>query len=336
MVARSSPGGNDRRRGITRFARGFSFHVVAVAVAALVAWTVWKDPGPAAQLNNPPLTRMLAGVSWTRATAYAALALLCLTLVIGPLARLWPRGFGRFVPARRAMGIWAAIASAAHLWFAIEGHAAGNWQRLLFHGRDSAFTMGGPVQFGSSRWIPNLGNPSGIAYWLGLFALAILVVLAAISNDRAQRWLGSTWKFMQRQSYVAFALVLAHFAIVYFNPSKLGWPKEAVAFYAFAAVAALQLAGVARTVWQSHAGRRPLQQAESRSIANPVPTTAGTAPSAGMAPAAGAAEIAPADDARPVWRVSDILAMVGPTTNAGRFRIVRRVRLKSGRKQRIR
>lgn len=319
--------------GTKRVVRGLLTHMTAIAVAALVAWLAWERPSLAGSLE-----RVARNIAWTRATAYASLTLLCLALSIGPLARLWPRGFGRLVPFRRAAGVWSAVTAGAHFWFAFQGYGAGDPLNMLFYGGQRLYVAFGAPAAGPispPRWMPNLVTTAGIAYWLGLFALAILAVLALISNDRAQRALGATWKFVQQQGYLAFALVLAHFAIVYFNPFKGSLPKEKIAFSAFLAVAALQAAGFARTAWR----RRP--QAAGRAQA-----TVGSEEAKGSQEAAGdreaaldreaaagsqeahgaaAANVREPADAVGVWSAREMLSLMGS---------VRRVRVKRARLRR--
>ncbi len=82
---------------------------------------------------------------------------------------------------------------------------------------------------------------SGFAKWplvTGWAAFAIFLVLALTSSDRAQHWLGSQWKNVQRTIYAAAILVLLHWVqvshgvggiIVHFAPLallefyRIGW-----------------------------------------------------------------------------------------------------------------
>ena len=49
--------------------------------------------------------------------------------------------------------------------------------------------------------------------WTGWLAFAIFLPLAATSFDAAVRWLGPRWKTLQRFTYAAAVLVLAHWAV---------------------------------------------------------------------------------------------------------------------------
>lgn len=57
-------------------------------------------------------------------------------------------------------------------------------------------------------------DPFGAANYAGLMAALLLVLLAAISNDRALRSLGtSRWRAVQRWSYPLLALTIIHGAL---------------------------------------------------------------------------------------------------------------------------
>jgi sulfoxide reductase heme-binding subunit YedZ len=58
----------------------------------------------------------------------------------------------------------------------------------------------------------------------GWVAFAILLVLAATSNDWSVRRLGRRWKTLHRSTYAAAALTFAHWALTAFDPSgAIAW-----------------------------------------------------------------------------------------------------------------
>ncbi len=68
--------------------------------------------------------------------------------------------------------------------------------------------------------------------WTGWLSLVLMLVPAAISSDRAMRWLGRRWKSWQRLVYPAFLLALIHWllldwqwgpALVHLAPLVLAW-----------------------------------------------------------------------------------------------------------------
>lgn len=161
---------------------------------------------------------------WNKATADASIVLLAMTLALGPLARLWP-GWGRLLPLRRELGIYAVLLALVHTVVILEGWVVWDLARLVgfeFHPGLGHYVM---VQHGF-----------GLANLIGVLALAYGFLLVATSNDRAVRLLGgAVWKFVQRGAYVLWALVVVHtlyFLFMHFvdfhrpvpPPNPLRWP----------------------------------------------------------------------------------------------------------------
>lgn len=194
---------------------------------------------------------LIPGLLGTRFFGYGALLLLGLALIIGPLARLRPRPFARFVPYRRAMGIWSALSGIAHLLFVLQmvGHEFYRKTWLtLFVQRFPEFDAPGnaPIHYGLNL------EPVGIVAWLGLIALSLLLLIALVSNDRLQRFLSAaTWKLVQQWSYTAFLFVSLHLLTMQFggklklSPALAGW-----ALWFLLAVALLQAVGFGHTIWK--------------------------------------------------------------------------------------
>lgn len=133
--------------------------------------------------------------------AYAALALLALALAIGPLARLEARFFGRLVTVRREIGVAGGLLALAHVVLSTQLHV--KWQFPAFF-----------FNLKNGRIVELNDRVDGIANWLGLAALLLLVPLLLTSNDRAERFLGAPgWKWLQSHAYTLFALVAFHTAI---------------------------------------------------------------------------------------------------------------------------
>lgn len=113
-----------------------------------------------------------------RALGDTAFGFLFITLIIGPLAKLW-RPAVRLVSWRRETGIWFALLALSH-FVRVGGYAL---------------------------------SESGIELpvFLGLAALFWALALAATSSDRAVNFLGpSSWKWLHSMAYVIFYLVTAH------------------------------------------------------------------------------------------------------------------------------
>ncbi|MFZ0709032.1 MAG: Rieske 2Fe-2S domain-containing protein [Terrimicrobiaceae bacterium] len=139
-----------------------------------------------------------------RFTSIAAIILLHIILVIGPLARL-DRRFLPLLYNRRHLGVTMFLLALVHGAFAIiQFHAGGNLNPLV-----SVLTSY------QRDYLPVLSNPIRIAHFpfeaLGLAALCIFFLMAATSHDFWLKNLGpSFWKTMHMLVYVAYALVVSH------------------------------------------------------------------------------------------------------------------------------
>ena len=123
-------------------------------------------------------------VVFTRFLGLAGFMVLCVTLSIGPLAALWPGIFAPLLVHRRALGISSFVIVLAHFLLAFILELNSSLTYLL----------------------------SQLAFQIAAIALAILAVLAAISNDWSVKNIKS-WKTVQRGAYIAFALAFVHFIL---------------------------------------------------------------------------------------------------------------------------
>jgi methionine sulfoxide reductase heme-binding subunit len=134
------------------------------------------------------------------ASAYTALLLIGVTLLIGPLNLLSRRPNPVSSDLRRDVGIWAGLVSLAHMLFGLQWHYP--WEPWMFF-------------WDSNGKIPLRHDSFGLASFLGLGGILIVALLLAISNDRAFRNLGRLrWKALQRLNYVLLGLITLH-AIVF-------------------------------------------------------------------------------------------------------------------------
>ncbi|WP_159953000.1 Rieske 2Fe-2S domain-containing protein [Rhizobium sp. 18065] len=133
-----------------------------------------------------------------RMRAFGSLAFLLLTVVlaIGPLARLDPR----FLPLlynRRHFGVMTAAVASTHAMFVLDWYFAFSATPKL----TALFTSN-----------TSFGSISGFPFELfGIFALLILLVLAATSHDFWLSFLSPpVWKAMHMSIYAAYAAVVLH------------------------------------------------------------------------------------------------------------------------------
>ena len=181
-----------------------------------------------------------------RAVGDAGLILLSLALVLGPLAKLWPRAL-RLFPYRRELGVWFGLMASLHTLLVLDGWA--RWNALRFLGYE---------------FVPELGRVArlepgfGLSNLLGFVAMLFTLVLMATSTNWAVRRLGGkAWKFLQLSSYTVFYLSALHTAYFLFmhytmsfhrqvpaDPNWFRWPFMALTF----GVIALQLSAYIKEV----------------------------------------------------------------------------------------
>jgi sulfoxide reductase heme-binding subunit YedZ len=128
-----------------------------------------------------------------------------IAMMLTPLVMLAPRvrAFRWLMARRRALGVAAFAYGALHtLAYVLR---EGTWQKI----------------------VAELPQP-GI--WTGWLAFALFVILGITSNDASLRWLETKWKTVQRLTYPAAILTLAHWVfesrglggiIVHFTPLAL-------------------------------------------------------------------------------------------------------------------
>ena len=170
---------------------------------------------------------------WSMATAYAGLALLGFTLLVGVMNVLRSRPNPTSTDLRRDAGICAAVVTFAHVVVGLFVHMGGN-----------------PLHYfvfppGEAHLIPLRYDPFGLTNWVGLLSTLILVLLFATSNDLSLRWLGKgRWKTLQRSNYFLFGFVAIHGA-VYQILEKRSLPLVVLFGLMVVNVIVLQLAGFA-------------------------------------------------------------------------------------------
>ena len=145
--------------------------------------------------HHPTLNSLNLGI------AYASLALLGLALAIGPLARLSARTFGGLVELRREVGVVGGLLALAHVVLSVRIHVNWRWPLLFFNVTDG-------------RIVEVNYRVDGIANWLGLATVLLLLPILLSSNDLAEHYLGAPgWKWLQSHTYTLFVLAAFHTSI---------------------------------------------------------------------------------------------------------------------------
>lgn len=135
-----------------------------------------------------------------RFLALGGFFLLCLSLIMGPLAVLWPKMFIELIESRRAVGIGAFIFLSLHFILAFS----------LYFGWNFGFVT------------------SDFALVLATPGMLILFALTITSCDWAIQKLGmKNWKRVQYFIYLLFAISFAHFLLKASGPAFLPAPFPA-------------------------------------------------------------------------------------------------------------
>lgn len=134
------------------------------------------------------------------ASAYPALVLICLALLLGPWKLLVGERVQVSFDLRRDIGIWAGVMSLFHTGVGQFVHMAGKfWLYYIY------------PDWQQKHFQPFRHDIFGFSNDTGLIAAFIVLALLATSNDASLRWLGTPgWKFLQRWNYGCFALTAAH------------------------------------------------------------------------------------------------------------------------------
>lgn len=136
---------------------------------------------------------------WSMSTAYAALVLLGITAVIGPIKLLLGLPLQTSIYLRRDTGIWTGIVALAHTVFGLQGHVGGKFWYYFIAPPDASYSF--PLRI----------DIFGITSYLGLGATLILIMLLALSNNWSIKRIGAQrWKSLQRLSYAAIGITLLH------------------------------------------------------------------------------------------------------------------------------
>lgn len=214
--------GPSSSRRLSRMGRRLLYHYLPIGAVSILAVAVLY------------FTRGRGDViSWLSfSTAYPALALIAITLLLGPLNLLRRKANPVSTDLRRDFGIWAGILSIVH---------AGIGQCVHLRGRPWLYYIYGPGEHHHGM----RHDAFGLANYTGALGILLIIVLFATSNDLSLRSLGTAkWKQLQRWNYVGFGLAAAH-TIGYFVVEKQKIPYVSMAAVCIAVTIVLQMWGFA-------------------------------------------------------------------------------------------
>ena len=152
------------------------------------------------------------------ATAWPALMLLAVTLIIGPWRNLQGKAPVLSLDLRRDIGIWGGALGVVHAAIGQCEHLRGRpWLYYVYEKMDE-------------HLLPVRHDIFGFSNYTGLFAGLLLLALLATSNDASLRkYGGSGWKSLQRWNYACFALTAMHTFGYLIGIQSLKWAWVATA-----------------------------------------------------------------------------------------------------------
>lgn len=136
---------------------------------------------------------------WNRAVGDASFLLIAISMLIGPLSRLYKKIIF-FVPWRRELGIYGVILALIHVGIILAGWVSWDLLRLIgyvIHPQTQNYVM--------------LEHGFGLSNIIGIIAIIYGLILAIASSNWSQRLLGSSvWKFLHQSAYVLWMLIVIH------------------------------------------------------------------------------------------------------------------------------
>jgi len=121
------------------------------------------------------------------------------SVVLGPMVRLF-RMRNSILRYRRPLGVVSVCLVFLHVIFS-----------LFFLPKNF------PIDYFLKNWLSTL---------FCMVAFPLLILIAAISNNRSLKYFGKRWKYIQKLSYLALALVLVHFTILGKINNWIKWLKN--------------------------------------------------------------------------------------------------------------
>lgn len=176
-------------------------------------------------------------------SGYSGFFFLAVTLLIGPLARVFKtRFFVSLIMHRRNIGVLSFILILLHLFLVLKVTYSWEFLNLYFWNTDGVYNL--------------RTDRHGISIIFASFAFMLLNVLAITSNKTAIATLKKHWKTVQRFSYVIFILAVLHI-FLYRNFLPVSKEIQTLFFGLIGIVIILQLSGFVCT-WISASGNKPV------------------------------------------------------------------------------
>lgn len=132
-----------------------------------------------------------------KVSALAAIGLISVAFILGPLSRMFPKTFAKILWWRKTVGLSGFAFALLHSIYAIAIIYQLDLDKMLF------------------------SNPKALGFVSGLIALLILFLMSITSTAEAVKKMGyKKWKMLQRTGYIALFLAIIHFIVLEIKPEK--------------------------------------------------------------------------------------------------------------------
>lgn len=165
---------------------------------------------------------------FNKVAGLAAIGLISVSLMLGPLSRMFPKTFAKFLSWRKPVGIAGFAFAVIHAGYSF----------IEFYKLDVGRALA--------------PNAFGQGFLAGVGALIILFLMAVTSTQTAMQKLGyQNWKVLQTFGYLALLLAVFHFIVVETKPDKGFDVRPFALIFLFIPIVALLLrAGLPILRWE--------------------------------------------------------------------------------------
>jgi len=183
------------KNGIKHRLRIYYMPMLAMSIIFCLVFYIFRKPA----LSIIPFITITSG--------YLSILLLTVSLLLGPVNLILKRKNPVSTHIRRDIGIYGGILGVIHSLFGLFVHFTGRPWLYFVEETGKNFKI--------------RGGYFGLANYIGLLGVLIIMLLLIISNDYfLERLKAAKWKKLQRLAYLVFILVIAHSIFYRLNANK--------------------------------------------------------------------------------------------------------------------
>ena len=184
-------------------ARNFTIIVILFTIISLLLfYTAYDKESKAIQPGNLIKVLSFSDLNHSlkelnKIAALAAIALISITFLLGPLSKIFPKKFAVFLSSRKTLGLTGFAFALLHAVYSTVFIYGLDLNKIFFN------------------------NPKILGVISGIIALIIFFLMAITSTKQAVQRLGyKKWKQLQTTGYIALFFSIAHFILLEIKPDK--------------------------------------------------------------------------------------------------------------------